>query len=118
MAAAFHPHTTLGVGIALVLVTCATVWAAAIRPQLRVAPVTAAIVLLTDPAGAPVEQFVLDRIIEIGGRSDRRARNGADLSRAITHLLSRAPLPSWRVSSGCCYRKPMLLSAARLWSLH
>jgi hypothetical protein len=40
--------------------------AAAIRPQLRVAPVTAAIVLLTDPAGAPVEQFVLDRIIEIG----------------------------------------------------
>jgi len=66
LAAAFHSHTSLGVGVALVLVTCATVWAAAIRPQLRVAPVTAAIMLLTDPAGAPVEQFVLDRIIEIG----------------------------------------------------
>jgi uncharacterized membrane protein YccC len=66
LAVAFHSNTTAGVGIALVLVTCATVWGAAIRPQLRVAPVTAAIMLLTDPAGAPVEQFVIDRIIEIG----------------------------------------------------
>ncbi|CAN5218681.1 hypothetical protein BH10PSE11_BH10PSE11_12170 [soil metagenome] len=66
LAAAFHSNTSLGIGIALVLVTCATVWGAAIRPQLRVAPVTAAIMLLTEPAGAPVEQFVLDRIIEIG----------------------------------------------------
>ncbi len=66
LAAAFHSNTSLGVGIALVLVTCATVWGAAVRPQLRVAPVTAAIMLLTEPAGAPVEQFVFDRIIEIG----------------------------------------------------
>lgn len=66
LAAAFHSNTTIGVGIALVLVTGATVWGAAVRPQLRVAPVTAAIMLLTEPAGAPVEQFVLDRIIEIG----------------------------------------------------
>jgi hypothetical protein len=66
LAAAFHSNTSLGVGIALVLVTAATVWGAAVRPQLRVAPVTAAIMLLTEPAGAPVEQFVLDRIIEIG----------------------------------------------------
>lgn len=66
LAAAFHSNTTLGIGIALVVVTCATVWGAAIRPQLRVAPVTAAIMLLTDPAGAPVEQFVVDRVIEIG----------------------------------------------------
>lgn len=66
LAAAFHSNTSLGIGIALVLVTCATVWGAAVRPQLRVAPVTAAIMLLTEPAGAPVEQFVLDRIIEIG----------------------------------------------------
>ncbi len=66
LAAAFHSNTSLGIGIALVLVTGATVWGAAVRPQLRVAPVTAAIMLLTEPAGAPVEQFVLDRIIEIG----------------------------------------------------
>lgn len=66
LAAAFHSNTSLGIGIALVLVTCATVWGAAVRPQLRVAPVTAAIMLLTEPAGAPVEQFVVDRIIEIG----------------------------------------------------
>jgi len=66
LAAAFHSNTSLGIGIALVLVTCATVWGAAVRPQLRVAPVTAAIMLLTQPAGAPVEQFVIDRVIEIG----------------------------------------------------
>lgn len=66
LAAAVHSSTSLGIGIALVLVTFATVWGAAVRPQLRVAPVTAAIMLLTEPAGAPVEQFVLDRIIEIG----------------------------------------------------
>lgn len=66
LAAAFHSNTSVGIGIALVLVTCATVWGAAVRPQLRVAPVTAAIMLLTEPAGAPVEQFVFDRIIEIG----------------------------------------------------
>lgn len=66
LAAAFHSNTSIGIGIALVLVTCITVWGAAIRPQLRIAPVTAAIMLLTDPAGAPVEQFVIDRVIEIG----------------------------------------------------
>ena len=66
LAAAFHSNTSLGIGVALVLVTCITVWGAAVRPQLRVAPVTAAIMLLTEPAGAPVEQFVLDRIVEIG----------------------------------------------------
>lgn len=66
LAAAFHSDTPAGIGIALILVTCITVWGAAVRPQLRVAPVTAAIMLLTEPAGAPVEQFVIDRIIEIG----------------------------------------------------
>lgn len=66
LAAAFHSNTSTGIGVALVLVTCATVWGAAIRPQLRVAPVTAAIMLLTETTGAPVEQFVVDRIIEIG----------------------------------------------------
>jgi uncharacterized membrane protein YccC len=66
LAAAFHSNTSVGIGIALTVVTCVTVWSAAVRPQLRVAPVTAAIMLLTEPAGAPVEQFVLDRIVEIG----------------------------------------------------
>ncbi len=66
LAAAFHTNTSTGIGIALVVVTCITVWGAAIRPQLRIAPVTAAIMLLTDPAGAPIGRFVVDRIIEIG----------------------------------------------------
>lgn len=66
LAAAFHSNTSLGIGVALMLVTCATVWGAAVRPQLRVAPVTAAIMLLTEPVGAQVEHFVFDRIIEIG----------------------------------------------------
>ena len=66
LAAAFHSNTSVGVGIALVLVTFVTIWSAAVRPQLRVAPVTAAIMLLTEPAGAPVGEFVIDRIIEIG----------------------------------------------------
>lgn len=65
VALAFHPHTTIEVGITLVIVTSIAVLAAAIRPQLRVAPVTAAIMLLTDPSGVPVQTFVIDRIIEI-----------------------------------------------------
>jgi len=64
-ALAFHPHTPVEIAIALVIVTSIAVMAAAIRPQLRVAPVTAAIMLLTEPTNVPVEIFVIDRIIEI-----------------------------------------------------
>jgi hypothetical protein len=100
-AAAFHSHTTLGVGIALVLVTRHGM-GRAIRPQLRVAPVTAAIVLLTDPAGAPVEQFVLDRIIEIGLGGLIGVLAMVLIFPARSHTCGRALLlPSSRVSSGC-----------------
>lgn len=34
LAAAFHSNTSLGIGIALVLVTCVTVWGAAVRPPI------------------------------------------------------------------------------------
>jgi len=66
LAAALHSNTPTGIGVALVLITFVAILSAAIRPQLRVAPVTAAIMLLTEPVGAPVLQFVIDRIIEIG----------------------------------------------------
>ncbi len=66
LGAAFNEHTTLGTGVALVIAIGITAWGAAIRPQLRIAPVTAAILLLTDTSGTPVGEFVIDRIIEIG----------------------------------------------------
>ncbi len=66
VAAALHPPTTLGLGLAIVLVTALGVLGASIRPPLRVAPITAVIMLLTTPPGMPVTHFVLDRIVEIG----------------------------------------------------
>ncbi|PZU10967.1 MAG: FUSC family protein [Sphingomonas sp.] len=53
------------VGVALALVIGVTAFAAARRPQLKVAPVTAAILLLTRPEGADIGRFVIDRILEI-----------------------------------------------------
>lgn len=58
-------HGDVTIGVALVVVVGITAFAAAVRPQLKVAPVTAAILLLTQPPGAPVLHFVLDRIVEI-----------------------------------------------------
>lgn len=65
VAAAFHDGTSLNLGIGLIIVTSLGVWGAAVRPQFKVAPVTAAIMLLSAPPGVPVYTFVLDRIIEI-----------------------------------------------------
>ncbi len=65
IAAALHDDSPYKLGTALVIVTGLGVWGASLRPQLKVAPVTAAIMLLSAPPGVPVHTFVLDRIIEI-----------------------------------------------------
>lgn len=65
IAAALHDGSTFKLGTALVIVTGLGVWGASLRPQLRIAPVTAAIMLLSAPPGVPVHTFVVDRIIEI-----------------------------------------------------
>lgn len=59
------PHTTTGIGLALATVVFVTGLVAAIRPQMRVAPITAAILLLTARSGSSPEIFVLERIGEI-----------------------------------------------------
>jgi uncharacterized membrane protein YccC len=64
--AAFGRTDTVELGLVLVTVTGIAALVASIRPRLRIAPVTAAIMLLSAPPGAPVELFVRDRIIEIG----------------------------------------------------
>jgi uncharacterized membrane protein YccC len=58
-------HGDVTTGLALTLVVGLTAFAAAVRPQLKVAPVTAAILLLTQPPGAHVGTYVVDRILEI-----------------------------------------------------
>lgn len=65
VAATFHSGTALGQGITLLAVTAVAVLGAALYPQLRIAPVTAAIMLLSQPPGVAVEDFVVDRVIEI-----------------------------------------------------
>jgi len=59
-------HDEVITGVALTVVVGATAFAAALRPQLRIAPVTAALLLLTQPPGADTVAFVVDRIVEIG----------------------------------------------------
>jgi len=65
LGAALQRTGTLEIGLVLVTVTGMAAFVAAVRPRLRVAPVTAAIMLLSAPPGAPVQDFVRDRIIEI-----------------------------------------------------
>lgn len=60
------PHTPVGIAVSLAIVTLLTALAAAVRPQLRVAPVTAAILLLSPRTSPSVGLFVLERIGEIG----------------------------------------------------
>ncbi|MEG3085975.1 FUSC family protein [Sphingomonas sp. PB4P5] len=64
--AAFERTDTIGLGLVLVTVTGLATLVAALWPRLRVAPVTAAIMLLSAPPGASVQEFVRDRIFEIG----------------------------------------------------
>jgi uncharacterized membrane protein YccC len=65
IAVAMHTGTTLSLGIILVMVTALATLAAGIRPQLRIASVTAAILLLSAPPEVQAVSFVIDRIIEI-----------------------------------------------------
>jgi len=58
-------HGDVTTGVALAIVVGITAFAAAVRPQLKVAPVTAAILLLTQPPGSHVASYVVDRILEI-----------------------------------------------------
>jgi len=64
-AAMAFPRSVEGIAVALVLVVAITTFAVALRPQLRVAPITAAILLLSQPAGLTTIGFVIDRVIEI-----------------------------------------------------
>ncbi|MEG8046100.1 FUSC family protein [Sphingomonas aerolata] len=64
--AALGRTDTLELGLVLVTVTGIAALVASVRPRLRIAPVTAAIMLLSAPSGSSVEIFVRDRIIEIG----------------------------------------------------
>ncbi len=66
LGAALQRTATIEVGLVLVTVTGIAAFVAAIRPRLRIAPVTAAIMLLSAPPGASVQDFVRDRVIEIG----------------------------------------------------
>lgn len=65
IAVAMHTGTALSLGIILTAVTALATLVAGIRPQLRIASVTAAILLLTAPPDVQVTSFVTDRIIEI-----------------------------------------------------
>ena len=64
-AAALRPRTAWGLGAALVLCMGVTVYAAARRPALKVAPVTAAIMLLSQSGGLAPELSALYRVVEI-----------------------------------------------------
>lgn len=65
IAVAMHTGTALSLGIVLVVVTALATLVAGIRPQLRTASVTAAILLLTAPPDVQATSFVIDRIVEI-----------------------------------------------------
>lgn len=64
-AAVLMPPSALGLGGALAVVTGATVLMATARPQLKAAPVTAAIMLLTHNPALAEQRFVVDRVLEI-----------------------------------------------------
>ena len=64
-AAALRPRTATGLGVALVLCIGLTAYAAARSTKLKVAPVTAAIMLLSQSGGLPPELAALYRVIEI-----------------------------------------------------
>ena len=64
-AAALRPRSALGLGVALALCMGVTVYAAARRPALKVAPVTAAIMLLSQSGGLSPELAALYRVVEI-----------------------------------------------------
>jgi uncharacterized membrane protein YccC len=60
-----HGGGTVETGGALVAVAAIGSYVAVIRPQLKVAPVTASIMMLTVPPAMPIADFVIDRVAEI-----------------------------------------------------
>jgi hypothetical protein len=65
LGAFLHDGSALMTGGALVAVTAFGTYVAMLRPQLKVAPVTASIMMLTMPHGTPIADFVVDRVVEI-----------------------------------------------------
>ena len=65
LAAWLRPHTPLGLGAALGLSVAITALAAAIRPTLKVAPVTAVIMLVSPSVGMNPLESALLRVVEI-----------------------------------------------------
>lgn len=65
LGALIHDDGTLATGGALVAATALGTYVAMLRPQLKVAPVTASIMMLTMPHGTPIADFVIDRVVEI-----------------------------------------------------
>ena len=64
-AAALRPRTPLGLGVALVACIGVTAYAATRSTKLKVAPVTAAIMLLSQSGGLTPEMAALYRVVEI-----------------------------------------------------
>jgi len=65
-AAAFlHPHSLLGTSVTLTVTVAALAFAAAGRPMLRIAPITAAILLVATANQANTFETALERIIEV-----------------------------------------------------
>jgi uncharacterized membrane protein YccC len=60
-----HDGSTIATGGTLVAVTAVGSYIAVVRPRLKVAPVTASIMMLTMPPGMSIETFVTDRVLEI-----------------------------------------------------
>lgn len=60
-----HNGGVIGTGGALVAVASIGSYLAVLRPQLKVAPVTASIMMLTVPPASPIVDFVVDRVAEI-----------------------------------------------------
>jgi uncharacterized membrane protein YccC len=65
LAAWLRPHTPLGLGVSLGVSVAITALAATLRPTLKVAPVTAVIMLVSPTAGVNPLEAALQRVIEI-----------------------------------------------------
>jgi uncharacterized membrane protein YccC len=66
LADALAPHTALGRGVALAVASAITAYVAMLRPNMKVAPVTAAIMLLSSAGKLDPFHAAIYRVIEIG----------------------------------------------------
>ena len=65
VAAFLHPHTLLGTSVTLTVTVAALAFAAAGRPMLRIAPITAAILLVATASNGNTLDTAFDRIFEV-----------------------------------------------------